>query len=211
MLATARFNDVVTSEEQFRAVMGNPMPQVVKKEISYLDTNCRAFIAKCPFVLISSCDREGRMDISPKGDPAGFVQVLDDQSLAIPERPGNCRADTFKSILQNDRVGLFFIIPGKQEALRVSGRAMIVRDFSLREQMAVGGKNPDFAIVVTVEQAFFHCPKCMIRSHLWTSEAWPDQTGLPSLAEAVVAAGKLNVTVEHVQEMIDHDIKTRLY
>jgi uncharacterized protein len=210
-MANARFNDVVTSEEQFRAVMGNPMLPVVKKEISYLDANCRRFIAKCPFVLISSCDKEGRMDISPKGDPAGFVQVLDERTLVIPDRPGNRRADTFKNILQNDRVGLFFLIPGKQETLRVSGRATIVRDLSLREQMAVGGKIPDFAIVVTVDQAFFHCPKCVIRSHLWSPETWPDETSLPSLAEAVVAAGKLDITVEQVQEMIDHDAKTRLY
>jgi uncharacterized protein len=210
-MENARFNDVVMSEEQIRAVMGNPMPPVVKKEIAYLDTNCRTFIAKCPFVLISSCDGEGRMDISPKGDPAGFVQVLDERTLVIPDRPGNRRADTFKNILQNDRVGLFFLIPGKQETLRVSGRAMIVRDLGLREQMAVGGKIPDFAIVVTIDQAFFHCPKCMIRSHLWNPETWPDKTGLPSLAEAVVAAGKLNETVEQVQERIDHDTKTRLY
>jgi uncharacterized protein len=210
-MANARFNDVVTSEEQFRAVMGNPMLPVIKKEISYLDANCRRFIAKCPFVLISSCDKEGRMDISPKGDPAGFVQVLDERTLVIPDRPGNRRADTFKNILQNDRVGLFFLIPGKQETLRVSGHATIVRDLSLREQMAVGGKIPDFAIVVTVDQAFFHCPKCVIRSHLWSPETWPDETSLPSLAEAVVAAGKLDITVEQVQEMIDHDAKTRLY
>ena len=210
-MANARFNDVVTSEEQFRAVMGNPMPPVVKKEISYLDANCRRFIAKCSFVLISSCDGEGRMDISPKGDPAGFVQVLDDSTLAIPDRPGNRRADTFKNILQNDRVGLFFLIPGKQETLRVSGRAIIVRDLSLREQMAISSKIPDFAIVVTVDQAFFHCPKCVIRSHLWSPETWPDKTGLPSLAEAVVAAGKLDISVEQVQEMIEHDAKTRLY
>jgi PPOX class probable FMN-dependent enzyme len=207
----SRFNEVVSSEEQFRAVMGNPMAPVVKKEISYLDTNCRTFIAKCPFVLISSCDSEGRMDISPKGDPAGFVQVLDEHTLVIPDRPGNRRADTFKNILQNDRVGLFFLIPGKQETLRVSGRALIVRDLVLRERMAVGDKIPDFAIVVTIDQAFFHCPKCMIRSHLWNPKTWPDKTGLPSLAEAVVAAGKLDVTVEHVQEMIDQDEKTRLY
>ena len=151
------------------------------------------------------------MDISPKGDPAGFVQVLDDSTLAIPDRPGNRRADTFKNILQNDRVGLFFLIPGKQETLRVSGRAIIVRDLSLREQMAISSKIPDFAIVVTVDQAFFHCPKCVIRSHLWSPETWPDKTGLPSLAEAVVAAGKLDISVEQVQEMIEHDAKTRLY
>ena len=210
-MENARFNDLVGSEEQFRAVMGNPMPPVVKKEIAYIDANCRTFIAKCPFVVIASSDGEGRMDISPKGDPEGFVQVLDERTLAIPDRPGNRRADTFKNILQNDRVGLLFLIPGKQETLRVSGRAIIVRDLSLREQMAVGGKIPDFAIVVTVDQAFFHCPKCMIRSHLWSPETWPDKTGLPSLAEAVVAAGKLDVSVEYVQEMIDHDAKTRLY
>ena len=102
-MENARFNELVGSEEQFRAVIGNPMPPVIKKEIAYLDANCRMFIAKCPFVLISSCDGEGRMDISPKGDPAGFVQVLDERTLAIPDRPGNRRADTFKNVLQNDR------------------------------------------------------------------------------------------------------------
>src|SRR5215470_16402426 len=136
------FSEVVSTEAQFREVTGNPSHRVLRKQIAHLDEHARAFIAKCPFLLISSCDGEGRMDISPKGDPPGFVRVLDDQTLAIPDRPGNRRADTFKNLLQNPHVGLLFMIPGRPETLRVSGRAFIVRDRALREKMAVDGKLP---------------------------------------------------------------------
>src|SRR5258705_2818538 len=127
------------------------------------------------------------MDVSPKGDPPGFVQVLDDETLAIPDRPGNRRADTFSNVLQNPGVGLIFLIPGKLETLRVNGRARIVRDMALRERMAVQGKVPQIALVVTVEEAFIHCGKCMIRSQLWQPESWPDGDALPSQAECLVA------------------------
>lgn len=206
-----RFDDVVTTEAQFRAVMGSPSPAVVKKELSRLDAHARAFIGRCPFLLIGTSGVDGRMDVSPKGDPPGFVQILDDQTLAIPDRLGNRRADTFLNLLADERIGLIFLIPGKKETLRVSGRALIVRDKSLRERMAVRGKLPDFAIVVAVERMFFHCAKSIIRSKLWTPEAWPDLSGLPSLAETMVSAGKLDRALADMQAAIDKDAETRLY
>lgn len=206
-----RFAEVVTSEEGFRTVMGGPSDRAARKEIAFLDRHCRAFISRSPFVLVSSADADGRMDVSPKGDPPGFVQVLDDRTLAIPDRLGNRRADTFKNVLQRDAVGLLFLVPGKRETLRVSGRAIIVRDRALRESMAVSGRLPDFALVVGVEQAMFHCAKCMIRSSLWNPAAWPDLAGLPSMAEALVAAGKLDVPVEEVSAIIEKDYVSGLY
>src|SRR5688572_19474388 len=172
------FREIVTSEAQFRAVMGNPSERVLKKQIAALDHHCRDFIAKCPFLLISSCNAEGRMDVSPKGDPPGFVTVLDERTLAIPDRPGNRRADTFRNLLQTGRVGLLFLLPGKEETLRVNGTARIVRDQWVREPMAIAGKLPEFAIVVDVEEVFLHCAKCVIRSKLWDSAAWPQLDGL---------------------------------
>lgn len=151
------------------------------------------------------------MDVSPRGDPAGFVRVLDEHTLAIPDRPGNRRADTFKNVLQNEHVGLLFLIPGKHETLRVSGRAIVVRDAELRETMAVDGRLPDFAIVVGVEQAFFQCAKCMIRSNMWNTKAWPPLAGLPSQAETIVAAARLDISVDEMQAIIDKDRETRLY
>ena len=125
------FTDVVSTEAGLREVIGPPVPRSVQKEITRLDVHCRTLIAASPFVLIASSDASGRMDVSPKGDPPGFVQVLDDETLAIPDRPGNRRADTFTNILQNPGVGLLFLIPGKLETLRVNGRARIVRDAAL--------------------------------------------------------------------------------
>lgn len=123
MALQARFNEIITTEEQLRAVLGTPWSGVVSKELQMLDAHAKKFIGSSPFLIIGTADAEGRMDLSPKGDPPGFVQVLDDKTLAIPDRVGNRRADTFRNLLANDRIGLIFLIPGKQETLRVSGRA----------------------------------------------------------------------------------------
>ena len=205
------FSGVLSTQAELRAIVGPPVPRSVKKEITRLDAHCRALIGASPFVLIASSDASGRMDVSPKGDPPGFVQVLDDETLAIPDRPGNRRADTFENVLQNPGVGLIFLIPGKLETLRVNGRARIVRDTALRERMAVKGKPPDLAMVVAVEQAFIHCGKCMIRSRLWEKDSWPDGTALPSQAQCLVAHGKLEESIEDVQASIELARATRLY
>ena len=206
-----RFSEIVASEAQLREVIGEPIARSVQKEITRLDVHCRALIASSPFVLIASSDASGRMDVSPKGDPAGFVQVLDEETLAIPDRPGNRRADTFSNVLQNPGIGLIFLIPGKLETLRVNGRARIVRDSALRERMAMKGKVPELALVVTVEQAFIHCGKCMIRSQLWEKSSWPALDELPSQAQCLVDHGKLRESVEEVQASIEKARKIGLY
>jgi PPOX class probable FMN-dependent enzyme len=205
------FSHVLASEAELREVIGPAMPRAVAKEIARLDVHCRALIAASPFVLIASSDAAGRTDVSPKGDPPGFVVVLDDETLAIPDRPGNRRADTFTNVLQNPGVGLVFLIPGKLETLRVNGRARIVRDLALRERMAVKGKVPELALVVTVEQAFIHCGKCMIRSGLWEPESWPRGDELPSQAECLVAHARLQETVADVHASVELARATRLY
>jgi uncharacterized protein len=205
------FSEIITTEEQLREILGYPSHVAANKAVTTLDEHCRSFIASSPFMLIASSDAEGNMDISPKGDPAGFVKVLDEKTLAIPDRPGNRRGDTFRNILQNPQVGLFFFIPGKQETFRVSGTAMIVRDQWLREQMPMRGKMPEFAIVVTVQEAFMHCAKCVIRSGIWQQEQWPELNGLPSLAQVMVDHTKLPDSVEKVQTLIDEGYRDRLY
>ncbi|MGB7304961.1 MAG: MSMEG_1061 family FMN-dependent PPOX-type flavoprotein [Burkholderiaceae bacterium] len=176
-----------------------------------LDRHCRASIAGCPFLLVASSNINGQFDLSPKGDPPGFVQILDDQTLLIPERPGNRRADTFENVLRQPSVGLIFLIPGKRETLRVSGTARIVRDSDLMKTMVVDGKEPTLALAVHVEEAFFHCAKSMVRSDLWNPLAWPSLDGLPSLAQTMVDAGRLADSVQEMQRVVDDDERTRLY
>jgi uncharacterized protein len=196
------FKEVITDAAHFRELMGEPPPPCVAKTITSLDRHCRAFIGRSPFVLIASANAQGRMDISPKGDAPGFVRILDDKTLAVPDRPGNRRADTFTNILENPKVGLIFLVPGKTETLRVSGTAKIVRDSDLRESMSVNGKAPDFALVVGTEEAFFHCSKCIMRSNLWKPADWPTLEGLPSLAQTMVDAGALPIPVEALEQII---------
>ncbi len=139
------------------------------------------------------------------------MQILDDNTIAIPDRPGNRRADTFQNILENPKVGLFFLVPGKGETLRISGSAMIVRDAPLRESMAINNKIPDFALVVNIKEAFFHCAKCMLRSKIWQSEHWESIDDLPSLALRMVDAANLKESVEEMQSLIEQDQRFGLY
>ncbi len=207
------FEDTVTTLDDLREVLEPPSELVTAKEVSKLDDYCRDFIARSPFVLIASSDGEGSIDISPKGDPPGFVQILDDRTLAIPDRLGNHRADTFVNVVRHPYVGLIFMIPGTKNTLRVRGRAKIVRDVELRESMAVDGKVPDLALVVEMTTAFFHCAKCIIRSKLWSgADGTFDQgTNDRLLAETMVKHGELPITVEEMQEIILYDEAERLY
>lgn len=205
------FSDVVTSLVELRKVLGEPSHRVLRKEVSALDAHCEAFIGKAAFVLIASGDRRGRMDVSPKGDPPGFVRILDSHTLAIPDRPGNRRLDTFRNVLENPQVGLLFLVPGKQETLRVAGNASIVRDRALLDAMCIEGNAPEFALVVRVQRVMFHCGKCVIRSGLWSADRWPDPSGLPTLAEAMVHQGGLDESVTEMQALIERDAVNRLY
>jgi PPOX class probable FMN-dependent enzyme len=163
-------------------------------------------------VLIASSDGEGSIDISPKGDPPGFVQVVDDRTLVIPDRLGNHRADTFVNVVRHPYVGLIFMIPGTKNTLRVRGRAKIVRDEELRSSMAIDGRVPDLALVVELTTAYFHCAKCIIRSGLWSADGVADPGADDLLlAETMVKHGGLPITVDQMQEIILNDEAERLY
>ena len=204
------FEAVLTHPAQIAEILGQPLPHNLAKAIDRLDPLCRDFIARSPFVLVASHDAEGRVDVSPKGDPPGFVRVLDDRTLAIPERPGNRRADTFANVLQNPKVGLIFLVPGKGETLRVSGTARVVRDAWLLESMAVEGKVPKLALVVAVEEVFAHCTKCMVRSRLWQPESWkPD--GLLTIAQALAAHGRLEGGLAAAERRVQDNLRDMLY
>jgi uncharacterized protein len=204
------FDEVIVTRSRLRELSKQPSSRAQGKVIDHIDAICRRFIAACPFVMVASRGEDGRMDLSPKGDPPGFVTVLDEKTIAIPDRPGNHRLDTFENLLTHSEVGLLFMIPGNGDTLRVSGTGRIVRDSSLAARLAVHGKPPELVLVVSVEEAFMHCPKCIIRSRLWSPEHWPDRLNVPSLAEAIVAHAKPSETVTEVQAIID-DSTARLY
>jgi PPOX class probable FMN-dependent enzyme len=209
---TIAFDEIITTRERFREIVGaEPGDWVTNKVIDHIDKICADFIAQTPFVMVATRGADGLVDLSPKGDPKGFVKVLDEKTLAIPDRLGNQRHDTFENLLVNPEIGLFFIIPGNGDTLRVSGTGKFVQDEALQAEMAINGKKPQFVMIVTVEEAFMHCPKCMVRSGMWKSEQWPEKKNIPTLAQAMVSHGKLNVDVEGMQEAIDNDGEQRLY
>ena len=205
------FQDTITDAAQLRSLLGEPVQRAVDKALTSLNQHCKAFISRSPFVLIGSSNASGHMDVSPKGDPSGFVRVLDDSTLLIPDRPGNRRADTYTNVLENPNVGLIFLVPGMNHTLRVSGTAEIVRDADLLDSMAVRGKIPALALGVKVREAFFHCSKCAIRSDLWNAANWPDLEGLPSLAETLLEAAKLPASLEEVEQHVREAETERLY
>jgi PPOX class probable FMN-dependent enzyme len=202
--------EIITTQQRLRELSKQPSQRANDKVINYIDEICQRFIAACPFVLVASRGADGRIDLSPKGDPPGFVAVLDQKTLAIPDRPGNHRLDTFQNVLTHPEVGLLFLIPGNGDTLRVSGKGKVVRDGSLQSRLAVDGKVTKLVLVVAIEEAFMHCPKCVTRSRLWIPEHWPDRSNVPTLAEAVVAHAKPAETTAEVRAFID-DHNARLY
>ena len=202
------FKQVIQDEAELRAILGYAGEAAQNKVIPEIDDICRAFIEKSPFVLLGSTDASGNMDVSPKGDPAGFVQIMDSKTLLIPDRPGNRRGDTLTNVLQNPNIGLLFLVPGRSDTLRVNGTAQIVRDDDVRERFIMQGKAPIFVIAVTVKEVFFHCTKCVLRSGLWSSEQPQDQ--LVSFGEAIVKHAKLDISIAEADAMVEEE-KNELY
>lgn len=195
------FSDTITSIEQLRDVISPPGQPALRKEISFIDEYSRELIAHSPFLLLGTSNANGKQDVSPKGDGPGFVKVLDDHTLIIPDRPGNHRADSLQNILENPHVGLLFIIPGVEWTLRVNGGATIVRDAQVREMCSVNGKTPGLAIAVHVEEAYLHCPKCFIRSGVWDTDKWMAADDQPNFAQiSRDQAGYQQVPLEIVEK-----------
>ncbi|MER6590949.1 pyridoxamine 5'-phosphate oxidase family protein [Micromonospora purpureochromogenes] len=174
----------ITSHEELRDLLGAPMPRAVAKERVVLHERDRQWLAASPFCLMATAGADGSCDVSPKGDPAGFAKVLDETTLAIPERPGNRRADGYRNILDNPHVGLIFLIPGRTDTLRINGRARLLRDAPYFDDMVVKGHRPILAIEVQVEQIFYHCSKAFLRSELWQPETWQPDV-LPTRARLI--------------------------
>jgi hypothetical protein len=178
----------VRTEAELRDVLGSPTPAARAKERTALHSLDREWIAASPMVLLATAAADGSCDVSPKGDPRGFVRVLDDTTIAMPERPGNKRADGWVNVLSNPHVGMIFLVPGRTDTLRVNGRARLVRGAPFLDDMVVQGHRPRLAMVVEVEQVFHHCGKAFLRSGLWQPETW----GAPELPRRAVIARTLD-------------------
>jgi PPOX class probable FMN-dependent enzyme len=205
--------EFVTTREELRTIYKTPRPTdgSIRKELKALDGHCRSFIGKSPFVLIGSSDGEGNADVTPKGDKPGFAAILDDRTIAIPDRPGNNRLDTLENILRNPSVGLLFLIPGMNETLRVNGDARITVDAGLRERLVVDGKEPQSVVVVTVKAAYMHCAKAFMRSDLWKPESWYDRATLPTLGQILRDQLVVADSAEATDSWLDDEYKKTMW
>jgi PPOX class probable FMN-dependent enzyme len=177
----------ITNEQQLREIIGTPAEQVLIKLTDRLNDLTRQFIDASPFVCVATANPDGGLDVSPRGDPKGFVRVLDERTLLMPDRPGNRIADTLTNLLIDDRIALLFLIPGVGDTFRVNGRAIITDDRELLEPCTVGGKAPKLGLVISIEEAYTQCPKAFIRSELWNPEHHIERSGLPSSGEILRA------------------------
>jgi uncharacterized protein len=176
----------LTEASELRPLYHNPPAMVLEKQIDWIDPHCRNFIARSPLVILGSIHPVRGMDVSPRGDPPGFVKVLDEHHLAIPDRPGNNRLDTMENLLENPEIGLLFVIPGIGDVLRINGTARLTRAGPLLETMAANGKLPKLAIVVHVAEVFLHCARALMRARLWSNDYRLERNQLPTLGRMIV-------------------------
>lgn len=208
---------VLGDENAVREVIGAPMDLAVKKAIPKLDKFSRELIERSPFLTLGTANANGKADVSPRGDAPGFVLILDDNTLFIPERPGNNRVDSLTNITQNPNVGLLFMVPGFDETLRVNGRATVVRDETLLERCAVKGRVPKLGVLVAVEEAYLHCAKAFRRSKLWDPASLQDRGEMPSLGKIIMAqtaaadAMPSDEEISVVDELIEDNYRNELY
>ena len=200
----------VKSEAELRELLGTPAPRVITKERTRLHGRDVEWLAASPFCLIATSGADGTCDVSPKGDPPGFALVLDDTTIAIPERPGNKRADGFRNILANPHVGLIFVVPGRKETLRINGRARLIRDAPFFDDMIVKGHRPRLALLVEIEQIFFHCMKSFMRARLWEPESWRPEA-VPPHAVIAKSVQPRAETLDELERYYGPQYETRLY
>lgn len=200
----------ITSATELRELIGEPTRHAVNKTRHRLQDLDRAWLARSPFCVIATADAQGHCDVSPKGDPAGFTHVLDDTTLVLPDRPGNKRLDGFLNVLSNPRVGLNYFLPGRGDTLRINGQARLLRDAPFFDELVVKGNRPRLALLVEVEEVFYHCSKAFLRSELWKPETWqPD--ALPSRARIVKALEYQEISLEELEQHYGPRYVERLY
>ena len=201
---------ILHSASEVRAQYAAPSDMSLAKEIDYLDEHCRAFIALSPLVVVASSDADGRLDATPRGDAPGFVAVLDDKTLVIPDRRGNNRVDTMLNLVANPKIGLLFFVPGVNETLRVNGTARVTTDAALLAPLAADGKVPNVGVMVSAEEVFFHCGKPLIRSKLWDPATKVERSSFPSLGK-ILADQIAGADRRAFEERIENAYKTQLY
>jgi PPOX class probable FMN-dependent enzyme len=184
---TDPFDGALERVEQLREFYDAAMEVAVTKDIGYLDEMCRRLIAASPMLFVATYSEEGQCDVSPRGGAPGFVTVLDDNHLAIPDATGNRRLDTLENVVASKRAGVIFVVPGRDTTLRVNGHARVSAQPELLDRLTPVGKPPRTAIVIRAEEVYAHCPKAFVRSKLWDPATWPDPAGLPTPAEVSVA------------------------
>lgn len=200
----------ITTAEELEQLVGTPLPAVRDKSRTRLHELDRQWLAASPLCFVSTADAAGNADVSPKGDPAGFAMVLDDTTIAIPERPGNRRADGFHNLLVNPHVGLLFVIPGRGDTLRINGRGRLLRDAPYAEQMTVRGHRPTLVLEVAIDEIFSHCAKAFLRSNTWKPETWaPDAA--PRRAVIAKVLERPNDALEELDEYYGPAYAARIY
>jgi PPOX class probable FMN-dependent enzyme len=201
----------ITDDAELTALLGGvPLRRVAEKVRPRLHELDRAWLARSPFCLVGTSDADGRCDVSPKGDPPGFTLVLDDTTIALPERPGNRRGDGFRNVLRNPHVGLLYFVPGRGDTLRINGRARLVRDAPFFDRLVVRGHRPVLALVVEVDEVFYHCPKAFLRSALWEPESWAPRE-VPSRAVIAKALERPDDSLAELEEYYGPAYAAKLY
>lgn len=192
MLDAAWSQEIITTADELRALVGTPHEAVVKKSIAHMDDHVKNYLSMSPLFFLSTSNSEGECDVSPRGDDPGFVKVLDEHRLLYPERPGNRRIDSLLNIIENPHVGMLFILPGLEEVLRINGRAWITQNGALLKAMQWEGKPPELGVIVEVEQCFIHCPRAFKQAETWRTESWPSTEELPSITDMFHAHLRIN-------------------
>lgn len=212
---TSQPEHLVVDEAALRSLYPPTHTLAAQKSLGVLDPHAKEFIRRSPFLTIGTQNRDGRADVSPRGDPAGFVRVLDDRTLAIPDRPGNNRLDTLSNLLANPNVGLLFLVPGFDDTLRINGTAQLSTDPDLLRRMAVNDRMPMLAIVVTVSEVFLHCAKAFRRSRLWDPEARQDRKEMPSLLKMILdqttGAPRDAAEMRRIDDGLEADYRASMY
>jgi PPOX class probable FMN-dependent enzyme len=201
---------VVGDADELRELVGTPVRRVLEKVRPTLDALDLAWLAASPFCLVATAAADGTCDVSPKGDPPGFTHVLDERTIAIPDRPGNRRVDGFGNVLENPHVGLIFVIPGRADTLRINGSARLVREAPFFDALVVRGHRPRLALVVDVEEVFYHCSKAFLRASLWDPATWAADA-VPSRARIAQALEQPDATVEELEAHYGPAYAERLY
>ena len=201
----------VSDTAQLVRIVGEPKPEIATKEMPALDVHCRHFISLYPFLCISTADAAGNQDVSPRGDPPGFVRVLDDRTILIPDRKGNRRVDTMRNILENPNVGLLLMLPGVEEVVRINGKATLTEDAALLAGSAVNGSIPALGIILKIDAVFFHCAKAVIRSKLWDPDTPIQRTDFPTFGEIVRDQRVPDGDPAEIDAALQNNYRTTLY